>query len=68
MHYFSELYPELKVTGFCDNYVKKLERAQIDVSLTWLEKETRKHLTDNEIRGKLEKLGLRFRLTATTCM
>ena len=57
MHYFKELYPELKVTGFCDNYVKKLERAQIDVSLAWLEKRLGKHLTDDEIRGKLEKLG-----------
>ena len=36
MHYFQELYPELKVTGFCDNYVTKLKRAEIDVSLTWL--------------------------------
>ncbi len=57
MQYFKELYPELKVTGFCDNYVKKLERAQIDVSLTWLEKRLGKSLTNEEIQGKLEKLG-----------
>ena len=62
MHYFKELYPELKVTGFCDNYVKKLKRAQIDVSLTWLEKRLGKHLTDNEIRGKLEKLGFEVQI------
>ena len=47
MQYFKELYPELTVTGFCDNYVKKLERAQIDVNLSWLEK----------MQGKLEQLG-----------
>ena len=57
MQYFKELYPELKVTGFCDNYVKKLKRAQIDVSLSWLEKRLGKHLTNDVIRGKLEKLG-----------
>ena len=57
MQYFKELYPELKVTGFCDNYVKKLNRAQIDVSLSWLEKRLGKHLTNDVIRGKLEKLG-----------
>ncbi len=57
MQYFQELYPELKVTGFCDNYVKKLERSQIDVSLSWLEKRLGKHLTNEEIQGKLELLG-----------
>ena len=40
MQYFKELYPELSVTGFCDNYVKPLQRAEIDVNLSWLEKET----------------------------
>ena len=57
MQYFKELYPELKVTGFCDNYVKKLERAQIDVNLSWLEKRLGKHLTNAEMQGKLEQLG-----------
>ena len=57
MKYFKELYPELKVTGFCDNYVKKLERAEIDVSLSWLEKRLGKHLTNAEMQGKLELLG-----------
>ena len=57
MQYFKELYPELTVTGFCDNYVKKLERAQIDVNLSWLEKRLGKHLTNAEMQGKLEQLG-----------
>ena len=38
MQYFKELYPEMKVTGYCDKYVKKLKRAEIDVNLVWLEK------------------------------
>ncbi len=57
MEYFKELYPELKVTGFCDNYVKKLERAQIDVSLTWLAKRLGKNLSNEVIQKKLELLG-----------
>ncbi len=57
MQYFQTLYPELQVTGFCDNYVNKLEPAQIDVSLQWLTKRLGKSLTDDEIQGKLKKLG-----------
>ncbi len=62
MEYFKELYPELKVTGFCDKYVKKLEQAQIDVSLTWLEKRLGKHLTNEQIKGKLELLGFEIEI------
>ena len=57
MQYFKELYTEMKVTGYCDKYVKKLKRAEIDVNLVWLEKRLGKHLTNDEIQGKLEKLG-----------
>ena len=57
MQYFKELYPEMKVTGYCDKYVKKLKRAEIDVNLVWLEKRLGKYLTNDEIQGKLEKLG-----------
>ncbi len=57
MKYFKELYPELKVTGYCDKYEKKLERAQIDVNLSWLAKRLGKDLTHDEIREKLEILG-----------
>jgi len=57
MEYFHEIYPELKVTGFCDRYEKKLERAKISLSLTWLEKRLGKHLENDLIRQKLERLG-----------
>ena len=57
MQYFHELYPQMKVTGYCDRYVKELERAKIDVSLTWLTKRLGKDLTGDEIRTKLELLG-----------
>ena len=57
IQYFKELYPELEIVGYCDKYEKKLERAQIDVDLKWLEKRLGKHLTNDEIRAKLEILG-----------
>ncbi len=62
MKYFKEIYPELKVTGYCDNYVKKLERAEIDVSLSWLEKRLGKHLTNAEMEGKLVQLGFEVQI------
>lgn len=57
MQYFQELYPEMYVTGYCDQYVNKLERAEIDIDLIWLEKRLGKHLTNEEIQGRLEQLG-----------
>ena len=57
MQYFQELYPELTVTGFCDKYVKKLEGAQIDVSLAWLAKRLGKNLSNEVIQKKRELLG-----------
>ena len=66
MQYFKELYPELKVTGFCDNYVKKLQRAEIDVNLSWLEKRLGKHLTNAEMQGKLELLGFDVQIDGDT--
>ena len=57
MQYFKELYPELQVVGCCDRYEKKLERAEIDVNLDWLARRLGKHLTNDDIRAKLEILG-----------
>ncbi|MBR6999387.1 MAG: phenylalanine--tRNA ligase subunit beta [Lachnospiraceae bacterium] len=57
MQYFKELYPELKVVGHCDRYEKKLKRAEIDVNLDWLARRLGKHLTNDDIRSKLEILG-----------
>ncbi len=57
LEYFKELYPGLQITGFCDKYEKKLERAEIDVNLDWLARRLGKHLTNDDIRAKLEILG-----------
>ena len=62
MQYFRELYPEMQVTGYCDNYVKKLERARIDVDLSWLAKRLGKNLSDDVIRTKLELLGFEVQI------
>ena len=57
LQYFREFYPELQITGYCDRYEKKLERAEIDVNLDWLARRLGKHLTNDDIRAKLEILG-----------
>ncbi|MCI9336986.1 MAG: phenylalanine--tRNA ligase subunit beta [Lachnospiraceae bacterium] len=57
LQYFKELYPELKVTGCCDRYVKKLRREEVDVDLTWLARRLGKQLPNEVIRRKLELLG-----------
>lgn len=65
MKCLKEIYPELKVTGFCDRYVSKLKRAEIDVDLGWLEKRLGKHLTNEKIQSKLERLGFDVAIDGT---
>ncbi|MCL1914955.1 MAG: phenylalanine--tRNA ligase subunit beta [Eubacteriaceae bacterium] len=57
MKLFSELFPGLSVTGYCDNYPNKLERKIINVSLGWLEKRLGKHISNEEINNRLALLG-----------
>ncbi|MCL1809267.1 MAG: phenylalanine--tRNA ligase subunit beta [Clostridiales bacterium] len=57
MKAFPELYPEIKVTGYCDKYPVHLKPSEIDVSLDWLEKRLGKRIPDEDIGGKLERLG-----------
>ncbi|MBR6019697.1 MAG: phenylalanine--tRNA ligase subunit beta [Lachnospiraceae bacterium] len=57
LQYFREFYPELQIVGYCDRYEKKLERAEIDVNLDWLARRLGKHLTNEDIKSKLEILG-----------
>ena len=57
MQLFSELYPELSVTGVVDHYPVPLKQAEIDVALSWLERRLGKRLPPEEIRHKLELLG-----------
>ena len=61
MRMFGELFPEMSVTGFRDNYPQRLVRSEIDVSLDWLKRRLGKRIPDEVIRNKLERLG--FELT-----
>ena len=57
MQLFSDLYPEMKVTGLVDEYPRHLKPAEIDVALSWLERRLGKHLSPGEIKHKMELLG-----------
>ena len=57
MHLFAELYPEMKVTGFVDSYPNKLQQAEIDVSLNWLERRLGKRIPNEDIAKKMGELG-----------
>ena len=57
MQLFSQLYPEMKVTGLVDEYPRPLKQAEIDVPLSWLERRLGKCLSPDEIKHKMELLG-----------
>lgn len=57
MQLFSQLYPEMKVTGLVDEYPRHLKQAEIDVPLSWLERRLGKRLSPDEIKHKMELLG-----------
>lgn len=57
MQLFSQLYPEMKVTGLVDEYPRHLKQAEIDVPLSWLERRLGKRLPPEEIKHKMELLG-----------
>ena len=57
MALFAELYPEMKVTGLSDLYPKHLENAEIDVTLSWLERRLGKSLPPDDVKHKMELLG-----------
>ena len=57
MQLFSDLYPEMKVTGLVDEYPRPLKQAEIDVPLSWLERRLGKRLSPDEIKHKMELLG-----------
>lgn len=57
MTLFAELYPQLRVTGFRDLYPRPLACNEIDVDMAWLDKRLGQHLTDDELKEKLERMG-----------
>jgi len=57
MNLFAEIYPEMKITAFHDNFPLPLECKTVTVSLDWLASRLGKALSNDEIRTKLELLG-----------
>ena len=57
MQLFREIYPDMKVTGLVDQYPVPLKKAEIDVTLSWLERRLGKKLTPEDVAAKLEPLG-----------
>lgn len=57
MQLFSDLSPEMKVTGLVNEYPRHLKQAEIDVPLSWLERRLGKRLSPDEIKHKMELLG-----------
>ncbi len=63
MQLFSELYPEMKVTAFNDQYPNKLVRKEIDVELEWLDRRLGKRIPQEVVAKKLGTMG--FEVTFT---
>ncbi|MDR3354549.1 MAG: phenylalanine--tRNA ligase subunit beta [Synergistaceae bacterium] len=56
-HVFASEFPEMKLSGYHDNYPRPLERIRFDVSLDWLARRMGKRLADGEIEKILNRLG-----------
>ena len=57
MQLLQENYPDMKVTGMVDLYPVPLKQAEIDVTLSWLERRLGKKLAPADVQHKLELLG-----------
>jgi phenylalanyl-tRNA synthetase beta chain len=62
MKMFKTLYPNINVTGFCDDYSKPLKKNKIVVSLSWLQKRLGKYISSAEMISKLERLGFAVKI------
>ena len=65
MQLFSELYPEMNVTAFKDEYLKKLEKKEIDVEFDWLDRRLGKRIPQEVIAKKLGTMGYEVSFTET---
>ncbi len=63
MKLFSELYPEMKVTAFNDQYPNKLQRAEIDVEFDWLDRRLGKRIPQEIVAKKLGTMGYEVTFT-----
>ena len=63
MELFSKLYPGMRVVAYNDNYPRPLKGNEIDVGMKWLDSRLGQHLTDDELKMKLERMGFKVSLT-----
>jgi phenylalanyl-tRNA synthetase beta chain len=57
MKMFAEMFPDMRVTGFADNYPSRLAKTEIEVSLNWLSRRLGKSLENGYIATMLGRLG-----------
>ncbi len=65
MKLFAELYPDMKVTAFNDQYPNKLVKKEIDVELEWLDRRLGKRIPKEVIEKKLGTMGFEVTFTDT---
>jgi phenylalanyl-tRNA synthetase beta chain len=63
MKMFAEFFPDMRVTGFHDNYPNKPARTTVDVSLDWMTNRLGKRIENAEVENMLTRLG--FAVTFT---
>ena len=63
MKLFAELYPDMKVVAYNDQYPNKLERKEIDVDFDWLDRRLGKRIPQEIVARKLGTMG--FEVTFT---
>ena len=66
MEFFKELFPDVKVTGFCDKYPKKLKCCELDISLDWLERRLGRRIPNETIENQLSRLGFKVTFDGDT--
>ena len=66
MKLFAELYPDMKVTAFNDQYPNKLVKKEIDVELEWLDRRLGKRIPQDVVAKKLGSLGFEVSFSETS--
>lgn len=63
MKLFAELYPDMKVVAYDDQYPNKLERKEIDVDFDWLDRRLGKRIPQEVVAKKLGTMGFEVEFT-----
>ena len=63
MSLFAELYPDMKVVSFNDQYPTKLEKKEIDVEFEWLDRRLGKRIPQEVVAKKLGTMGYEVTFT-----